>query len=152
MKKNSSISVKKKILCFETKNEKATEKLGEKIAGIMKKEGLSCAVLIGPFGAGKTTLIRGIVQSLTGRKKVTSPSFVIVNEYEGRGHRVFHFDFYRIKSAQELESFGFREYTEKGILLIEWGEVALERIDEKTMKIFLNFSGLNSRKIKIILP
>ncbi|HOL34857.1 MAG TPA: tRNA (adenosine(37)-N6)-threonylcarbamoyltransferase complex ATPase subunit type 1 TsaE [bacterium] len=142
---------RKKILVFETNSAKETEKLGFKIAHMIKKYGIRCAIFTGPFGSGKTTIIRGIIKKLTGKNHVTSPSFTLVCEYTEGEFPVFHCDFYRIKSPVELESFGFKEY-EKGLLLIEWPESAYEKIPENSLKVMMSFVSLTRRKITIIFP
>lgn len=152
IKKNSDIFHKRKIWDLETCSAQTTEKIGIKIAQKMKKHKIKCAIFIGPFGAGKTTLIRGIIKELTGRDDVSSPSFTIVNEYRKGNNCVYHFDFYRIKNCDELESFGFREYLNKGFLLIEWPESAIEKLPEKSLRVFMEFIDFNSRRIKIIFP
>ncbi|MCM8805850.1 MAG: tRNA (adenosine(37)-N6)-threonylcarbamoyltransferase complex ATPase subunit type 1 TsaE [Candidatus Omnitrophica bacterium] len=150
-KRNSNISHKKSF-CFQSSSERETESIGTRIAGWIKKYCIQCVIFIGPFGSGKTTLIRGIVKSLTGKNDVSSPSFTIVHEYKYGKSYIYHFDFYRIKHFFELESFGFREYTEKGLVLVEWPEVAIEKIPDRSMKVLIDFIGLKKRKIKIILP
>ncbi|MGB9641700.1 MAG: tRNA (adenosine(37)-N6)-threonylcarbamoyltransferase complex ATPase subunit type 1 TsaE [Candidatus Ratteibacteria bacterium] len=136
---------------FETTSPEETEKLGFKIADMIKKYGIRCAVFTGPFGSGKTTIIRGIIKKITGKNHVVSPSFTLVCEYTEGEFPVFHCDFYRIKSPIELESFGFKEY-EKGLLLIEWPESAFEKIPENALKVIMNFINLKRRKITVVLP
>ncbi len=91
----------------------------------------------GPMGAGKTTLIREIVARLGSRDTVTSPTFAIVNQYEGRdGRRICHFDFYRIDKPEEAYDFGYEEYFYSGDLcLVEWPEKIEELLPEHTMNV-----------------
>lgn len=78
-------------------------------------------VFYGDMGAGKTTFIKALCAQLGVKETVSSPTFSIVNEYEGDGHRIYHFDFYRIKSIQEAYDIGYEEYFYSGdICLIEW--------------------------------
>lgn len=151
-KKDSATSPEKKLFCFITNSAESTEKIGVRIAKEIKKKKIRCVVFYGPFGAGKTTMIRGIIKGLTGKKDVVSPSFIIVNEYTTKDMCIYHCDFYRIKSCIELESFGFREYLEKGLLLIEWPETATDKIPENSLKISMEFLELNKRKITILFP
>ncbi|MCM8815939.1 MAG: tRNA (adenosine(37)-N6)-threonylcarbamoyltransferase complex ATPase subunit type 1 TsaE [Candidatus Omnitrophica bacterium] len=152
-KKNSNISSKTKILSIRTFSSKETEKLGIKIAQeIIKKLRIKCVIFFGPFGAGKTTMIKGIITGLTGRKDISSPSFIIVNEYAKDKLPVYHFDFYRLKNSDELESFGFKEYLNKGVVLVEWPEAAIKKLPKESLKIRMEFIDLNSRKITITLP
>lgn len=153
VEKNSDIFHKRKILRFKTVSPEATEKLGITIARkFIKKHKIKCVIFSGPFGAGKTTLIRGIIKELTGHKNISSPSFIIVNEYAAKNTTVFHFDFYRIKNYHELESFGFKEYLDRGLLLIEWPESVIKKLPEKSLKISIRFIDFNNRKITITFP
>ncbi len=78
----------------------------------------------GEMGAGKTTLIREIVAQLGATDVVTSPTFAIVNQYQGaKDRRIYHFDFYRLEDLREAYDFGYEEYFYSGdICLVEWPE------------------------------
>ncbi|PKQ69882.1 tRNA (adenosine(37)-N6)-threonylcarbamoyltransferase complex ATPase subunit type 1 TsaE [Raineya orbicola] len=79
-------------------------------------------ILEGAMGAGKTTLIRAICKELGTKNEVQSPTFSIVNEYEAKDRKIYHFDFYRIRSEQEVFDIGYEEYfyDEKSLCLVEW--------------------------------
>ncbi len=78
--------------------------------------------LFGELGSGKTRLIQGICRGLQCQEIVSSPTFVIINEYQGR-YPIYHFDLYRIESEQEIFDLGYEEYLYgAGICLIEWAE------------------------------
>lgn len=83
----------------------------------------SIVALSGDLGAGKTTLVRGIVLALHGgAREVTSPTFTLMNVYEGHPP-IYHFDWYRLNSRDALDTTGFEEYLEgPGISIIEWAE------------------------------
>lgn len=85
--------------------------------------------LYGDLGAGKTTICKEIIGKLTGIKTVTSPTFNIVQTYEGLGAKVFHYDLYRIKDESELYEIGLLENLSEGYSFIEWPEIA-----ENTLK------------------
>ncbi|SHG39034.1 tRNA threonylcarbamoyladenosine biosynthesis protein TsaE [Thermosyntropha lipolytica DSM 11003] len=94
------------------------EKLGRKLASVLKEGDV--AYLIGELGAGKTTLVRGIAKGLGYEGKVTSPTFTLMNIYEGI-MPVFHFDFYRLDEDADFEDLGLDDYVGKGgVTLIEW--------------------------------
>ena|SRR5258708_1633233 len=77
----------------------------------------------GDLGAGKTTLIQSLCANLGTHEPITSPTFSIVNEYEGEGTRIYHFDFYRLKNQNEALDLGYEEYFYSGYYcFIEWPE------------------------------
>ncbi|MCI5718587.1 MAG: tRNA (adenosine(37)-N6)-threonylcarbamoyltransferase complex ATPase subunit type 1 TsaE [Alistipes sp.] len=86
--------------------------------------GRSVVLFRGPMGAGKTTLISRIAAALGAQDTVTSPTFALVNQYEGEGgRRIYHFDFYRINTLEEALDLGYEEYFYSGDLcLVEWPE------------------------------
>ena len=79
--------------------------------------------LAGELGAGKTELVKGIVAGLGHPGDVTSPTFTLVHEYHGGRLPVFHFDFYRVESADEIPALGFDEYLASGgLCVVEWAD------------------------------
>lgn len=74
----------------------------------------------GEIGAGKTTMIRRLVQSLGVRGAIKSPTFTIVEPYASANYNIYHFDLYRICDPSELEYIGWREYFDDGLCLVEW--------------------------------
>lgn len=82
-------------------------------------------VFRGPLGAGKTTLIRGILRGLGYRERVTSPTYILVETYVVGEVSVYHFDLYRLHDTEELENIGVRDYMDgSGVCLVEWPEHA----------------------------
>ena len=101
----------------------ATEKLGLLLGRHLKDGDVLC--LSGDLGAGKTLLSRGIATSLgVEPEAVTSPTFAIMNVYEGRELEVRHFDLYRLNRPEELEDIGFYDYISDGdgLVVIEWAD------------------------------
>lgn len=99
-------------------NAQNMEKLGEDLAGILEPGDV--VYLTGDLGAGKTTLVRGIARGLGYSGKVTSPTFTLMNIYEG-SFSIFHFDFYRLDEDADLKDLGLEDYLGKeGVSLIEW--------------------------------
>lgn len=112
----------KKIYCRDTH---ATEELAAAIA--VQAGTVFSMTLVGDLGAGKTTFARGFLRALGHRGAVKSPTYTIVEPYDGLGEsgdtKLFHFDFYRINHVEELELMGIRDYfAEQAIILIEWPE------------------------------
>ena len=107
-------------------------------------------VFYGEMAAGKTTFIKAICAELGVEDTVSSPTFSIVNEYDGNGQRIYHFDFYRIKTIQEAFDIGYEEYFYSGeICLIEWPEKVEELLPEQYVKVEITTIDLDKRKLSI---
>lgn len=106
---------------FFSHSEQETLKLGRHLAKHLKKSDIVC--LFGELGTGKTALVKGIVQGLgINPHKVNSPTFVLLNVYEGR-MPVYHFDLYRINDRKEILNLGYEEYFYgEGVSLVEWAD------------------------------
>ena len=101
----------------------------------------------GAMGAGKTTFIKALCEALGVTDQVTSPTFAIVNEYQGR-ETVYHFDFYRIKRLEEAYDLGFEEYCYSGRLcLIEWPELIEELLPDDTVRVTIDVLPDGSRTV-----
>ena len=140
-------------LSFITKNASQTKALGKKLSQLLYRGDV--VGFFGELGSGKTQMIRGICQGFTCADQVSSPTFTIINEYQGE-IPVYHFDFYRVNSAQEIFDLGFEEYFfDSGICLIEWAEHVTTFFPQNHIEIFLQGQfqkGMeNMRKIKILL-
>jgi len=108
-------------------------------------------VLDGELGCGKTEFVRGIVGSLNPSIIVRSPSFSIVNTYLCGTINLYHFDFYRIEKASELDEIGFSEYcNNEGACIIEWGLMFPEVLPSDA--IIIKFSDPGDGKRQIELP
>jgi len=114
-------------------DEAATARLGEAIAKDLKEGEAVC--LSGPLGAGKSTLARAIIRALTNPDEdVPSPTFTLVQFYEGAGLKVAHFDLYRLTNPDEAYEIGLDEALDDGAALIEWperleGRLPADRLD-----------------------
>lgn len=108
--------------------------------------GRSVVLFRGEMGAGKTTLISHIVEELGAEDNVTSPTFAIVNQYEGREGRIYHFDFYRIEKLEEAYDFGYEEYFYSGDLcLVEWPEKIEPLLPEDAVEVRITVGDDESR-------
>lgn len=102
-------------------DQEATERLGRAIAVRLGAGEAVC--LFGPLGAGKSTLARALVRALTNEdEEVPSPTFTLVQTYEGPDFPIAHFDLYRLKSPDEAYEIGLDEALDAGAALIEWPE------------------------------
>lgn len=126
-----------------------TMQLGEELARDLPSP---CVVLLeGELGAGKTTLVKGIVRGLgvAREEEVTSPSFALVHEY-GSGGKVYHIDLYRVESSQELSTLGLDDMLlGSSVVLIEWGEKLGDYSGNQTLRIRLEHAGDDVRTIAI---
>lgn len=95
----------------------------------------------GGLGMGKTAFTRGLARGLGYSGHVTSPTFTIVNEYEGTGLPLFHFDMYRLGGAEDLFDIGWEDYLDRGgICAVEWSEMVSDALPPDT--IFVRFARL----------
>lgn len=108
-------------------------------------------VFRGEMGAGKTTLIREIAAQLGAADTVTSPTFAIVNQYEGANRRrIYHFDFYRIDDLREAYDFGYEEYFYSGDLcLVEWPEKIEPLLPDNVMTVRITADSETARTFEI---
>ncbi len=129
----------------------STEELADVAAAVVGAlDGRTVVALRGEMGAGKTTLVREIAALLGAEDSVTSPTFAIVNQYEGREHRIYHFDFYRIEDLREAYDFGYEEYFYSGDLcLVEWPERIEQLLPDDTMNVCITVDGETERTFEI---
>ena len=106
---------------FVTNSEGETEALGARLADKLAPGAV--IAFTGDLGAGKTAFTRGLARGLGIADRVTSPTFTIVNEYEGGRLPLFHFDMYRLSSSDELFDVGWEDYLARwGVCAVEWSE------------------------------
>ncbi len=132
-------------MTFVTHSPAETERLGEKLA-----EKLTPGAVLayrGELGAGKTAFTRGLARGLGYTDPVTSPTYTIVNEYLGGRLPLFHFDMYRLSSAEDLWDIGWEDYLDRGgVCAVEWSEnvaealldaitVTIRKVDDTTRQI-----------------
>ncbi|MBS5787102.1 MAG: tRNA (adenosine(37)-N6)-threonylcarbamoyltransferase complex ATPase subunit type 1 TsaE [Clostridioides difficile] len=119
------------------KDEEATKSYGFKLGELAKKGNIIC--LLGDLGAGKTTLTQSFAKGLGVDDYVTSPTFTIVNEYDGR-IPLYHFDVYRIGSSDEMYDIGYDEYINSdGVCIIEWANLIEDILPEEYLSIELKY-------------
>lgn len=130
-------------------NETETEKIGESLAALLHTGAV--IAYCGGLGAGKTAFTRGLARGLGYEGRVTSPTFAIVNEYEGR-IPLFHFDMYRLADEDELFDVGWEDYLNRGgVCAIEWSERITGALPPETITVTISHCPENEdwRKITI---
>ena len=130
-------------------SEEETKLIGRKFAKGLKNGDV--IVLTGDLGSGKTKFTEGVLQFFGLENEISSPTFNIVNEYVNRDVNVYHFDVYRLEDEDEFYAIGGEEYFEKGICLIEWGEMIESALPNKYIQISFtrNLEDENLREIVI---
>ena len=125
-------------------SEKETIEFGKKIAENLKVGDV--IVLTGDLGSGKTKLTEGILTYFGLQNEISSPTFTIVNEYQTENFPIYHFDVYRLSDSDEFLNIGGEEYFEKGVCIIEWGEIIEDVLPEKYTKITFSRDEDNENK------
>ena len=119
---------------FLTRSEEETEALGRRLGEKLTPGSL--VAYTGDLGAGKTAFTRGLARGLGVTERVTSPTFNIVNEYEGGRLPLFHFDLYRLGGEEELFDIGWEDYlTRGGVCAVEWSENAEGALKEPCIRV-----------------
>ena len=133
---------------YKTSSEAGTEALGEAMGHTLSPGAV--IAYTGDLGAGKTAFTRGLARGLGIRARVTSPTFTIVNEYEGGRLPLFHFDMYRLGSADELFDIGWEDYLARGgVCAVEWSEHVSEALGDCLRVDIRHGQGDNDRIITI---
>ncbi len=131
---------------FITNSERETEELGVRLAE--RLEPGNVVAFTGDLGAGKTAFTRGLARGLGITDRVTSPTFTIVNEYEGGRLPLFHFDLYRLSSSDELFDIGWEDYLARGgVCAVEWSENVSDALEEDVISVEIYRGETDSRRI-----
>lgn len=118
---------------YESYSYEDTSKIAAEIAQTFK--GGEFVAMYGDLGAGKTAFVQGVAKALGIDRPVTSPTFTIVNEYEG-SLTLYHFDVYRIDDIDEMYEIGYDEYiSSDGVCIVEWAELIEDLFPDEYIKI-----------------
>lgn len=131
-------------MVLNTRIELPTERESKEMAARMAECIVSPAVITfsGEIGAGKTTMIRSMLQALGVQTVIKSPTFSLVESYQGEAVQIHHFDLYRIEDETELDFIGFRDYFRgNAICCIEWPERAPRYLSQPDLGIHLSIKG-----------
>jgi tRNA threonylcarbamoyladenosine biosynthesis protein TsaE len=134
---------------YESESEDDTARLGRALAELLPDR--TVVALCGTLGAGKTRLVQAIAEACgVDRRAVTSPTFVLVQEYRGR-RSVFHFDAYRLRDESEFLDLGPEEYFQSdGLVLIEWADRVAESLPDDRIEIHIEVTGQSTRRFEVI--
>lgn len=131
---------------YVTNSEEETERLGARLGARLKPGAV--VAFIGGLGAGKTAFTRGLACGLGIEERVTSPTFTIVNEYEGGRMPLFHFDMYRLGSSDELFYIGWEDYLARGgVCAVEWSENVTDALEEDAIFVEIRRGASEHQRI-----
>ena len=134
-------------MVFLSHSAEETERFGETLAGTLRPG--SVVAYTGALGMGKTAFTRGLARGLGCRGRVTSPTFTVVNEYEGK-IPLFHFDMYRLSSSDELFDIGWEDYLSRGgVCAVEWSENVEDAFEGDEIIVTISKLSAEERKIEI---
>ena len=134
---------------YETKSVAETEAVA---AGLARALGPGSVIALGGnLGAGKTQFVRGLSVGLGGNtRSVSSPTYVLLNIYDGGRMPLYHLDAYRVTGAQDFEAIGFEELLEQGgVVVVEWASRVAELLPAETIWVEIEATGETSRRIRI---
>jgi len=132
---------------FITNSPEQTEAVGQALAAVLQPGDI--LAYRGDLGAGKTAFTRGLAKGLGSADPVTSPTYTIVNEYLSGRLPLFHFDMYRLHSADDLFDIGWEDYLDRGgVCAVEWSENVREALEDPIF-VRIEKCGEDARKITI---
>ena len=138
---------------FTTNAPAETQAFGRRLAALLR---LGAVVgLIGQLGSGKTCLVQSVCEAVGVTEHVTSPTFILINEYNGigaggRSLPVYHFDLYRLMGEEELLDLGCEDYFYgQGVCLVEWADMAGDLLPEDHTSIQIEHAGENVRHFNV---
>ena len=134
---------------YVTNSEEETEALGARLAAVLTPG--TVVAFTGDLGAGKTAFTRGLARGLGVTDRVTSPTFTIVNEYEGGRLPLFQFDMYRLASSEELFDIGWEDYLQRGgVCAVEWSENVSDALEEDALSVEISRGEQDGQRVIVI--
>ncbi|GBD12156.1 tRNA threonylcarbamoyladenosine biosynthesis protein TsaE [bacterium HR24] len=131
-------------LVIETATPAQTRRLGEKLARYVRPGDV--LLLLGELGSGKTVLVQGLARGLGVKEGVSSKSFVLLGEYEGR-LKLYHADLYRLATPEEAEELALDEYCRDGVLAVEWPDRAWHVFPDDHLLVRFEVTGASRRRL-----
>lgn len=143
---------------FLSQSVKQTHKLAKKILGELKGKNLIC--LYGPLGSGKTTFVQGLAKALGIKKRIISPTFILLREYKIKPYPLYptpytlftHIDCYRLQNENDIRSIDLKETLsdKENLVIIEWAEKVKKVLPKERIDIKFEYLNENKRKISFI--
>ena len=122
-----------------------TQRLGVRLGKLLRVGDV--VTISGPLGAGKTTLVKGVVRGAGSKDSVTSPTFTLIHEYQGR-QKIYHMDWYRLKKVTSVDRQMAEEcFAQPAVTLVEWPERGKAILPKHSISIRISHTGKNKRKI-----
>ena len=135
---------------FISRSPEQTRRIGTRLGGMLKTGDVVC--LYGELGAGKTTFVQGIAQGWGSADMVTSPTFVLINQYHRADNaEMYHLDAYRLKDASDAEVLDLNDLIDRGILLTEWPERIQSALPSELLWIEMHWIADEQRRM-VFLP
>ena len=129
---------------FKSNSEIETKEFAKKFASKLNQGDV--LVLSGDLGSGKTKFTEGFLSYFGLEDEISSPTFTIVNEYHKNDINIYHFDVYRLEDSSEFYAIGGDEYFDKGICIIEWGELIEDALPKNYIKIDFSRNSENENE------
>ena len=135
---------------FITNSFEETQKIGKEFAKTLKNG--EFVALYGDLGGGKTTFVQGLALGLGIKKRIISPTFIIIRTHDLKLKTFYHIDLYRTETVADIKSLGMKEIIENpdNIVIVEWAEKMKELLPSKRIDIYFKYLDENMREIKII--
>lgn len=146
---DTSISWSNFMIQHQTNSAAETEALGERLAAQLSPGAV--IAYTGDLGAGKTAFTRGLARGLGITERVISPTFTIVNEYQGGRLPLFHFDMYRLSSSDELYDIGWEDYLSRGgVCAVEWSEIVADALESGTIRVDIRQNEAGEENSRVV--
>jgi tRNA threonylcarbamoyladenosine biosynthesis protein TsaE len=145
----SSKTRKTATITYVSRSEHDTQKIAQRLVPFLHKGAIVC--LFGDLGAGKTVFVKGMAAGMKmDPDEVSSPSYVLMNIYQGKRHTLFHFDLYRLQDIEEIEGIGYEEFIYgQDIAVIEWAERLQDNSPSAFLSVRIQHQTQTRRKITL---
>lgn len=140
------------VMDYVSHSDKETQALAGKVLDQVRQAGVNVIAMYGDLGAGKTTLVQGLAQALGVSRTVSSPTFILVREYQLKSgwDRLYHVDLYRLGSAEEIKSIDLTEWWQdpKNLVVIEWAEKVEAGLPKPRLEVKMKYRDEQTREVK----